>query len=617
MCGISLIINKKDVPVEDSLILAMNNKVIHRGPDDEGFYHGQNFAFGHRRLCILDLSSAGHQPMLRDNYCINYNGEIYNYLELIEELKKEGHRFKSHSDTEVLAPAYQSWGTNAFSRFNGMWAFMIYDKAKQEIIICRDRFGVKPIYYTQTKDFFLAASEIKQFTSIPGFKPKLNKTVAINFLTKGWLNYSEQTFFDGVHEIRPGHFMKYDLKTHESTIHQWYSLDHPGIRNQDSKKEAIENVHTLLADSIYLRMRADVPVGSCLSGGIDSSSIVSFIHDHGMANGSFKTITSCYNDKEYDEQEFSDIVSNKSGFEPVKIYPDLDKLLDENHLDQMIYSHDQPFSGASHYSEYNVFKAARDNGVVVLLDGQGSDEYFCGYDEHFTVYLKSLLRKGKLRKTWQNLRFKSNLLQTRIWSQWKQFLLSAYGYPLLKLAKRVIGKSEFTWLNASWQEQADKYGKDFDARNIRELSIQELSYSSLPYQLHSADRNSMHFSLEVREPFMDYRLIEYVVGLPDDYKINKGYSKYVLREAMTALPAEVKNRNHKMGFVAPDKPWVLKNQKRIRMELEEAIQNTGIFSEELLARFDLFTQNKLGYEPIYFRAMALNRFCKIFKMEID
>jgi asparagine synthase (glutamine-hydrolysing) len=617
MCGISLIINRKNGPVDLSLIRAMNQKVIHRGPDDEGFYQGGNFAFGHRRLSILDLSVAGRQPMVRGKNCINYNGEIYNYVELISELKRKGLQCLSQSDTEVLLLAYEAWGTDAFAKCNGMWAFMIHDAAKNEIIICRDRFGVKPIYYTLTDDYFLAASEIKQFTVVPGFKSRLNKEATMHFLTKGWLNYSDKTFFEGVMEIRPGHFLRYNLGTHEYTIQRWYALTPNNHDSSQTEKDAIDKVHGLLADSIHLRMRADVPVGSCLSGGIDSSSIVSFIHDHAMANGTFKTITSCYKDRDYDEQDFSDIVTRQVGFKAVKVFPDLDKLFDENHLDQMIYSHDQPFSGASHYSEYNVFKTARENGIIVLLDGQGSDEYFCGYDEHFTVYLKSLLRKGKFRKTWLNLRYKSDLLQTGIWIQWKRFLFSAYGAPLIKVARKWIGRKEYDWLNPQWHRMAEKGAKDFDPQSIQELSLQELLYSSLPYQLHSADRNSMNFSLEVREPFMDYRLIEYVISLPDDYKINKGYSKHVLREAMTALPPEVKNRNHKMGFVAPDKPWILKNQQRIRKELEEAIQNTGIFSENLLHRFDLFTQNKLGFEPIYFRAMALNRFCKIFKMDLN
>ncbi|MBS1596770.1 MAG: asparagine synthase (glutamine-hydrolyzing) [Bacteroidetes bacterium] len=617
MCGISLIINKKNNPVEDSQLRNMNNMVIHRGPDDEGYYHGKNFAFGHRRLSIIDLSQAGHQPMVRDNYCINYNGEIYNYLELIQELTGLGHIFKSHTDTEILLPAYWEWGVKAFDKFNGMWAFMLYDASKQEIILCRDRFGVKPLYYTTVGDLFLAASEIKQFTAIAQFKPILNKEVTVNFLTNGWLNYSEETFFEGVCELRPGHYMIYDLKTHKIKINQWYNLRTAISDSKATEKEATQMVNNLLTDSINLRMRADVNVGSCLSGGIDSSSIVSIIHDKKFANKNFITITSCYKDKQYDEQEFSDAVSKQTGFTSVKVFPQLDQLLDHGQLDKMIYHHDQPFSGASHYSEFSVFDAARKNGVVVLLDGQGSDEYFCGYSEFFSTYTHALFSRGKFAKALQNLREKNNNGNMSIGQLVSAFLKEKYYHPLIKFIKRIISKKDFPWLNPAWEKMARKKVLTFPSNNIKELSIQEILHSSLPYQLHSADRSSMSFSLEVREPFMDYRLIEYVIGLPDAYKIKNGYSKYVLREAVTVLPEPVKSRSHKMGFVAPDKVWMLANKEKIRVQLEEAVQQTKIFSEDLLERFDLFTEGKRAYEPIYFRAISLNRFCKIFKMQLS
>jgi len=617
MCGISLIINRKDNPVEESQIRSMNDKVIHRGPDDEGYYHGKNFAFGHRRLCILDLTNAGHQPMIRDNYCINFNGEIYNYLELIEELKGLGHIFKSHADTEVLLPAYWEWGTGAFDKFNGMWAFMIYDATTQEIILCRDRFGVKPLYYTNIGDRFLAASEIKQFTAIPEFQPVLDKEIAVNFLTHGWLNYSEKTFFSGVFELRPGHYMRYNVITHEMTIHKWYDLRGSIKKVKDTEHEAMENVRKLLSDSINLRMRADVKVGSCLSGGVDSSSIVSIINRNKLASDDFITITSCYADEKYDEQKFSDEVSRQTGFRSVKVYPQLDELIDAGDLDKMIYHHDQPFSGASHYSEYKVFDTARKNGLIVLLDGQGSDEYFCGYDEFLTTYVSSLLGRFQFGKAWRHLRYKSKLDGTTTRNQLVAFLKAKYWHSGVQFIKKMLGKNEFNWLSKEWRRNAKNKLKRFPAHTVRDLSLQEIGFSSLPYQLHSADRNSMSFSLEVREPFMDFRLIEYVIALPDHFKINKGYSKHVLREAVSELPKEVKYRNHKMGFVAPDETWILKNKKEIRISLEQAIRDTKMFSKDLLDRFDLFTEGKLGYEPIYFRAISMDRFCKIFKMQLS
>src|ERR1700730_14712764 len=209
MCGISIAINTSNKEVSEGLIRSMNDKVMHRGPDDEGYYHGENFALGHRRLSILDLSIAGHQPMQRKDFWIVYNGEVYNYVELKEELKQLGYSFKTGTDTEVMLAAYEQWGVGAFAKFNGMWAFALYDAGQKEIVFCRDHFGIKPLYFIKTGNWFLAGSEIKQFTTLPDFVPVLNKTIAVNFLASGLLNYSDQTFFEGVNELRPGHYLKY------------------------------------------------------------------------------------------------------------------------------------------------------------------------------------------------------------------------------------------------------------------------------------------------------------------------------------------------------------------------------------------------------------------------
>ena len=276
-------------------------------------------------------------------------------------------------------------------------------------MICRDRFGVKPIYYTSIGDSFFVASEIKQFTCIEGFKPVLNKKVAVNFLSTGLLNYSNETFFEGVYELPPGHFMKYDLSTHEITMERWYDLTAATEPIHDHEKDPVKIVNELLSDSVRIRMRSDVQVGSCLSGGLDSSSIVSVIHDRKLADPNFTTITSCYDDKEYDEQEFSDKVTVQTGFPYLKVYPNLDDLMSKDYLNTMIWYHDQPFATGSHYSEFSVFKAARENNIVVLLDGQGSDEYFCGYEEFFLVYIMQLLRRGKWLTAWKNLRHKASI----------------------------------------------------------------------------------------------------------------------------------------------------------------------------------------------------------------
>lgn len=616
MCGISVVISLKNEFVDGKLVKLVNDKVAHRGPDDEGFYHGHNFAFGHRRLSILDLSQAGHQPMQRNHLCITYNGEIYNYIELREELVALGHLFDSASDTEVILAAYQQWGTDSFSKFNGMWAFAIHDSKKSEIIFSRDHFGIKPLYFAKTENYFLAGSEIKQFTAITEFQPILNKSVAVNFLVRGWLNYSDQTFFEGVNELRSGHYLRYNLTTHQSEVERWYSLAEASVPVQDSYTDAVSEVRRLFVDSVRIRMRSDVRVGSCLSGGVDSTSIVSIIHSQELGNDDFATITSCYSDKRYDEQQFSDEVTRETRFRAVKVFPDLNHLLDEGHLDKMIYHQDQPFSGASHYSEFKVFQTAREQNMIVMQDGQGSDEFLFGYGEFFVTYVHELLRSFQYRKALMLLKEKANHSNRSKWLEIWSIVRTTYEARFTRFLKRMLGKGDYPWLTTEWQEIAGRSLINFGKNSIRRLSLEEIEYSSIPYQLHSEDRNSMLFSIESRLPFLDHRLVEYCIGLPSFYKIKNGYTKAVLREAIAELPESIKHRKDKMGFVAPDSVWMIKNKKRVRQDLENIIQTTDIFSTDLLNRFDRFVKGELGYEPIYFRAMAFNRFCKIFNLKI-
>ncbi|MBS1946954.1 MAG: asparagine synthase (glutamine-hydrolyzing) [Bacteroidetes bacterium] len=614
MCGISIAINSQNARVPQEQIKAMNDKVNHRGPDDEGFYFGDNFSFGHRRLSIIDLSKAGHQPMQRGHLWITYNGEIYNYIELREELKKLGCCFETATDTEVILAAYEQWGTGAFARFNGMWAFAIYDALNEEIICCRDHFGIKPFFFVQTDNWFLAGSEIKQFTAFPDFKPMLNKEVAANFLAYGLLNYSEQTFFRGVMELQAGHYLRYNLTGHKSKVLQWYDLDSASIKVGDDFETAKKTIRELFVESVRLRMRSDVTVGSCLSGGIDSSSIVSMVHANQLANASFATVTSCYNDPQYDEQQYSDAITDQTGFRPIKVFPNLDCLWDEGHLDKMLYHQDQPFSTASHYSEFSVFKKAKEENIIVMLDGQGSDEYLCGYGEFFNIRVHELLMELRFKKAWQLLCAKAKHRNVSFASQLKYFLQSAYFFKLAGFVKKCLGREDNIWLQKEWRTLARKGKGLFNEKNIRALSITEIVHSSIPYQLHSEDRNSMMFSIESRLPFLDHRLVEYIIGLPSSFKINEGYSKYIFREAMAELPGAIRWRKDKMGFVAPDEVWVLQNKDKVRANLHDAIKHTGIFTVDLLNRFDRFTAGKLGYEAIYFRAMALYRFCRIFNM---
>ena len=614
MCGISIIVNRENQQVTPDQLKAVTNKVLHRGPDDEGYFFGSHFALGHRRLSIIDTSPAGHQPMFRGNDCIVYNGMLYNYIELRNELSHLGYSFHSKTDTEVILASYQQWGTNAFGKFNGMWAIGIYDSKLQQLILCRDHFGIKPLHYTISGNLFIAGSEIKQFTALPKFRAVLNYTSTINFLTSGLLNYSSDTFFQGVHTVGAGHFLQYDLRTHKITDHQWYTLGDKVKELKVNEEDACSEIKDLFVSSVKMRMRSDVNVGSCLSGGIDSSSIVSVIHDYHLYGSAFTTFTSCYQDKRYDEQQFSDLVSLKTGFRGVKVFPELKELITKGDLDTMVYHQDQPFSSASHYSEFNIFRAARQNNIPVILDGQGSDEYLCGYPEFFLTYIKELISRGNVGSVIRSIQEGSHGragLQSFL-----STVKNLYGYPALQSAKKLLGRPAFGWMNEQFTAMADQFNHSNTSRSVYDLSVDQITRSSIPNQLHSEDRNSMMFSIESRLPFLDHRLVEYVVGLPSSLKINKGFSKYIFRMALTELPEGVRWRKDKMGFVAPDKEWVKVNHVMVEKELKAAVYDTPFFSKELLLRFKRFLNGDLGYEPIYFRAMALNRFCKVFNMQM-
>ncbi|TDH23299.1 asparagine synthase (glutamine-hydrolyzing) [Segetibacter sp. 3557_3] len=615
MCGISILISKANLAVPQDLIRDMNDRVSHRGPDGEGFYSGVNFAFGHRRLSIIDLSHGGDQPMEKGGDWLVFNGMIYNYIELREELITLGHQFHSHSDTEVLLAACLQWGIKAFDRLNGMWAFAWYRQQTNDIIFCRDRFGIKPLFYTTSGDFFGAGSEIKQFHAVPGFQSKLNKKAAVNFLTNGYLNYAEDTFFEGVHELRAGHYLHYHLDTHKYSVHQWYNLDKAAPPISVSWQDAKQQVRALFNDSLKIRLRADVKLGSCLSGGLDSSSIVSNVHAQKLGPMDFVTITSCYEQKEYDEQQFSDLVSAATGFKAIKTFPRLQDMLDKGELDEMIFHQEQPLNSASNYSEHEVFKTAKSNNLKVMLDGQGADEYICGYNEFYIAYLGELVQSGRIKKLWQGFKRKSQHQKTSVGSYVNNYLRTVALYPVLPRLKKIMGRNNHPWLNPDWKSFAEKNLIHFSSGNIRSLSLCEMSFTSLPMQLHSEDRNSMKHAIESRLPYLDHRLVEYILSLPSHFKIANGFSKYIVRETLDELPEAIRYRKDKMGFVAPDELWIRENHEQVRAELGDAIAATGIFSENLLHRFDQFIDRKLGFEPLYFRAITLNRLIRIFSLK--
>jgi asparagine synthase (glutamine-hydrolysing) len=589
MCGISLIVNKNNQPILEERIKVMNDLVQHRGPDGEGFLLHKNFAFGHRLLSIIDHSEKGHQPLMFGNNRIIYNGELYNYIELKNELTNLGYTFNSKTDTEVLLAAYTHWGVDAFKKFNGMWAFVIYDANKEALILCRDNFGMKPLYYTNTSSQFMAASEIKQFIVNKEFEMVLNKKVAKDFIDYGLVNYNAETFFENVYELRAGNYLTYTLQSNKCEIKKWYNIEEEVKPIKDDYKTAKVKIKSLFEESVRLRMQADVHMGSFLSGGVDSSAIVCTIKENNLNNEDFSTVTSCFDNPKYDEQEYSDVITSATGITGHKIYPQLEDLIGNKILEKIIYHLDQPISSLSQFAEYEVCKKSKETNLKVMMDGQGSDEYLCGYNEFKATYLKEAIKKLQFKSISKNLKMLNILLNLKI-----------------AIKNRLRHKKIIYFRKHTFYKKYQKI------KTVKELSIVQIQQTSLPAQLHSLDRNSMCFSIEARMPFLDKNLVEYCVGLPAKFKIKNNFSKFIFREAIDYVPNKVRFRKTKMAFEAPEEEWMLANKEIVKDELNMVIDKFNFINPTFNVDFSNYCKGNISYNPVFFRLLAFNKFHNVF-----
>jgi asparagine synthase (glutamine-hydrolysing) len=550
MCGISGVVDKRDLPIEPRVIERLTSLVTHRGPDGHGYYHGHNFALGHRRLSILDLSEHGLQPMpYRDRYWLTYNGEIYNYLELRSELQAKGHEFHSNTDSEVILAAYAEWGTACCARFNGMWAFVIYDKSNRTLFISRDRFGVKPLYYSDTPEQFVFGSEIRQpLSMLPSVRA--NRKILIESLLTSIEGHTRETFFEGVRSFPQSHFGVYDLQSHQLEIERYYELAIDSDLQRLSLRDAVDEFGRLFEDSVRIRLRSDVLVGTCLSGGLDSSatSAVGSRLYHQAAHETFIGVHARSMDPERDESRFAGIAAESSGIELHTVRPDTNDFLDN--IDELIDTQEEPFGSPSMFMGWHVFQRAKSLGCKVMLNGQGGDEVLLGYERYFAAFLRSV----------SFVRFAREAIAQARHSRLSLRDVLLYNVYFTSPALRINRLKKRSFLRP-----AIKDAFDFDTirrstqsfRNLSDLQLFEISSVQLPHLLRYEDRNSMRHSIETRLPFLDYRLVELSISLPVQYKIHDGWTKYVLRRAMDGtLPESIAWRRDKMGFEAPERTWI-------------------------------------------------------------
>ena len=584
MCGISGIINKNNKSVEESLIHQMTEIIAHRGPDSSGSYLYKNIAFGHRRLSILDLSSSGHQPMkYLDDLVITYNGEIYNFIEIREELIQKGYIFDSNSDTEVILKAYHYWGKTCVNYFNGMWSFSILD-IKQKIVFCsRDRFGVKPFYYIENNDLFSFGSEISQL--LP-FLPNriLNKKVALDYLISGIEECSNETFFKDIYLLKGGHNLVFDLQTNSYEIERYYNL-----KLSDQKNTSVDDYIQELKRSITLRLRSDVKVGTCLSGGIDSSTISSFASTiYQNSNEKFMAIHAKSSEYKTDESEFAKIVSKIANINLNFVEPSYSDF--KSNILSIIKIQQEPFGSLSIIMQYFVFKKAKELGCIVMLDGQGGDETLLGYERYYPAIVKSKKGIAKLKALLQSSKnSRLSLLDTIKY----QYYFSNYKLRLKRLKfKNSFYKSEI--LNEYESEELRIISESYNDISI--LQKNEIESSQLPHLLKYEDRNSMANSIESRLPFLDYKLVELSLNTNNSLKIKDGWTKFILRKAAeTILPKEIVWRKAKLGFNAPEKTWTKEFENEMIKEIEqsEILNNFIHFKKLYFKNLDLRTKWRL------------------------
>ena len=622
MCGIIGIIQIDKKRVDQKILEAMTREIAHRGPDDEGFLVDQNIGLGHRRLAILDLSPTGHQPMFYDNnnLAIVFNGEIYNYLEIKKELQQLGFKFKSQSDTEVILAAYQKWGKDCLKRFNGMWAFIIYDKRENKIFAARDRLGVKPLYYWQDKEKILIASEIKAILKYPGIKPRPNKRIIWQYLVTGWLDYNQETFFEGVKELRGGHYL--EIKGKKLIIKKYWDLKiNP---NSLSDQANIVQFQALFLDAVRLRLRSDVPIGTCLSGGLDSSAIVSvtnqFLKKEKIAEiGDWqKTFSAIYgkNFPEADEQRFIREVIRKTKAKSYSIKPSGKNLAKE--IKKLVFHQDQPFSTTSIYAQWNVFGLAASKKMKVILDGQGADELLAGYTGYFGIYFIDLIKKKKIIQF-----LKEVFLFARLHPPfWKNI------FAILARALRAgwLGQKATNLFQAhhqSFKVFKKEFLKSFVPPKRKSFSqdyFQSALYNSimlnLPPLLRYEDRNSMAFAIESRVPFLDYRLVEFVFSLPHSYKIRDGQTKWIMREALKGiLPEKIRTRQDKIGFATPEDQWLRADLKTelSRCFASSSFGRRGYYDQKEVRRlYRDYLAKKFHDSQLFWRMYCLEMWFQVF-----
>lgn len=599
MCGI-VGINYKS---EEDLKLMLSS-IFHRGPDGEGKEISNNFSLGMRRLSIID-PQTGWQPIYNEDksLCIFFNGEIYNYQSVWKELVKRGHKFKTkHSDTETVLHGYEEWGTDVVLKLTGMFAGVIHDIKNNKLFIVRDRLGIKPLYYCKMGEKFAFASEIKALLQLKWVPKEVNTDILYEFLLYRVHDSKPETFFKDIKRLMPGHFMELDSEGNISNLTQyWKPTFNPEFSSRKSDEEYAQEFYSIYKEVIKRHLIADVPVGVSLSGGLDSSGVVSVMREllnegedlH--TSGKLYTFSAIYPGQSIDESSYMKEVENFAETTPIYAKPTVDKFWED--MDSWVYTQEEPTISSAPYAYYSVYREAS-KYVRVNLSGNGGDELLAGYIPYFRSYATSGLKNKQFLKVAKELIQGLDLYKTFIEDK----------IDSINPFKSKIQMHDF--LGPVYKNNPSSFHFE-TSKNLNERLMLDVMKYSTPNLLRYEDKNSMAFSIESRVPFLDHKLVEYIFNLPIDQKIKNGWNRYIYRNALKGhMPEKNRLRRSKIGFTNPELQWLRAKKDRINdIFSSKQFINRGLFNhDKLIKNFNIWSndnnnQHFSGDPLVYWRIL--------------
>ena len=589
---------------DEPLLRAMSAAIAHRGPDDENYYTSPNVSLAYRRLAIIDREK-GNQPIFNEDgtKVIVYNGEVYNFRKLRERIEAN-HTFKTNSDTEVILHLYEELGEEAIVLLNGMFAFAIYDSQADRLLLARDRFGIKPLYYLVEDGRLLFASEIKALLHYK--RPEPNEEQIYQYLVYRLHDHNEETFFSGIKRLLPGTLLTYEGG--EVAIKRYWEPNFESAVDL-SEAELSERFERLFLDSVRSQLVGEVPIGSCLSGGLDSSSIVAAISrligesipERAVVGERQKTFSAVFPGEVNDETAYIDRLTADIEVEQQLITPQRGDLWPE--LEKIVYHQDEPFVSTGLFAQWEVMKAASQK-VTVLLDGQGADELLAGYTPYYFVYLRQLLKERRLFRFAKEFVLSLDILLFASFEQIKR---------RLGMAKAIDPE---TLLAGSFAERSRTPPPMVPCKDdLNKRLWEDITVRSLPPLLRYEDKNSMAFSIESRVPFLDNDLVDFILALPPSLKIKNGWSKYIMRRAMRDyLPGKIRNRRWKVGFTTPETSWMRAEKDRVlEIFASSSFRSRPYFDvEKVREAFEWFVEGKTNESLVFWRILNVELWLRVF-----